>query len=71
MLFVVQSKGDIGSPSLLNGSRRNRIAKGSGTSVPEVNKLLKQFNETCKLMKMVSGGGARGLMGNLGRMQPR
>lgn len=59
------------NPSLINGSRRIRIANGSGTSVPEVNKLLKQFNETCKLMKMVSGGGARGLMSNLGRMQRR
>lgn len=57
------------NPLLLNGSRRNRIAKGSGTSVPEVNKLLRQFNETCKLMKMASGGGVRGLMGNMGRMR--
>ena len=54
------------NPALLNGSRRNRIARGSGTSVPEVNKLLKQFNETCKLMKMVSNG-PRGKMGNIVR----
>lgn len=52
------------NPSLINGSRRSRIAAGSGTSVPEVNKLLKQFNETCKLMKMVSNG-PRGRLGNL------
>ena len=50
------------NPSLMNGSRRNRIAKGSGTSVQEVNKLMKQFSETCRLMKSVSGGGARNLM---------
>ncbi|MBQ2488222.1 MAG: signal recognition particle protein [Bacteroidales bacterium] len=50
------------NPSIMNGSRRNRIAKGSGTSVPEVNKLLKQFGETCRLMKSVSGGGVRNLM---------
>ncbi len=44
-----------GNPALLNGSRRARIAKGSGTSVVEVNKLLKQFEETRKMMKMVTG----------------
>ncbi len=42
------------NPALLNGSRRARIAKGSGTSVAEVNKLLKQFEETRKMMKMVT-----------------
>ncbi|GHS90922.1 signal recognition particle protein [Bacteroidia bacterium] len=44
------------NPAILNGSRRARIAKGSGTSVVEVNKLLKQFDETRKMMKMVTGG---------------
>jgi len=42
------------NPSILNGSRRARIAKGSGTSVQEVNKLLKQFEETRKMMKMMT-----------------
>ncbi len=42
------------NPSLLNGSRRNRIAKGSGTSIQEVNRLLKQFEDTRKMMQMVS-----------------
>lgn len=42
------------NPSILNGSRRARIAKGSGTSVQEVNRLLKQFDETRKMMKMVA-----------------
>ena len=42
------------NPALLDGSRRNRIAKGSGTSVQEVNRLLKQFEETRKMMKMVT-----------------
>ena len=41
-------------PSILNGSRRQRIAAGSGTSVQEVNKLLKQFDETRKMMRMVT-----------------
>ncbi len=44
-------------PIILNGSRRKRIAEGSGTSVQEVNKLLKQFDETRKMMKMMSKGG--------------
>ncbi|MFI3259265.1 MAG: signal recognition particle protein [Rikenellaceae bacterium] len=44
-------------PSLLNAKRRERIAKGSGTSVAEVNKLIKQFEQTSKMMKMVAGGG--------------
>lgn len=42
------------TPTLLNGNRKNRIAKGSGTSVQEVNKLLKQFDDTRKMMKMMS-----------------
>jgi len=52
------------NPSLMNGSRRKRIAEGSGTSIAEVNRLLKQFEDMRKLMKMVSGGGAK----NLARM---
>ena len=43
-------------PSLINGSRRKRIASGSGTNIQEVNRLLKQFSETRKMMKMVSQG---------------
>jgi signal recognition particle subunit SRP54 len=43
-------------PSVLNGPRRKRIADGSGTTVQEVNRLLKQFDETRKMMKMVSQG---------------
>ncbi|HHU98937.1 MAG TPA: signal recognition particle protein [Bacteroidales bacterium] len=50
------------NPMLLNGSRRKRIAEGSGTTVMEVNRLLKQFDETRKMMKMVAKGG------NLSRM---
>jgi len=42
------------NPGILNGSRRARIAKGSGTAVSEVNKLLKQFEETRKMMKMMT-----------------
>ena len=42
-------------PEILNGTRRTRIAKGSGTSIQEVNRLLKQFDQTRKMMKMVTG----------------
>jgi signal recognition particle subunit SRP54 len=45
------------NPVVLNGSRRKRIALGSGTSVQEVNKLLKQFDDTRRMMKMMSKGG--------------
>jgi len=41
------------NPDILNGSRRNRIAKGSGTNIQEVNKLIKQFDDTRKMMKMM------------------
>ncbi|KOH45144.1 signal recognition particle protein [Sunxiuqinia dokdonensis] len=55
-------------PSLLNGSRRKRIANGAGTDIQEVNRLIKQFSETRKMMKMVSQGKNMGrMMGNLPR----
>jgi signal recognition particle subunit SRP54 len=44
------------NPSLINGGRRKRIANGSGTDIQEVNRLLKQFGETRKMMRMVSQG---------------
>ncbi len=44
------------NPDIINGSRRMRIAKGSGTTVQDVNRLLKQFEESKKMMKMLSGG---------------
>ncbi len=52
------------NPGILNGPRRARIAKGSGTNVAEVNKLLKQFEETRKMMKMMTSSnfGKKGLM---------
>jgi signal recognition particle subunit SRP54 len=54
------------NPAILNGSRRKRIATGSGTSVQAVNQLLKQFDETRKMMKMVAAGKNMGrMMGNL------
>jgi len=54
-------------PSLLNGSRRKRIADGSGTNIQEVNRLIKQFAETRKMMKIVSQGkNLNRMMGNAG-----
>ena len=43
-------------PSVLNGSRRKRIAAGCGKTIQDVNRLIKQFDETRKMMKMLSGG---------------
>jgi signal recognition particle subunit SRP54 len=53
------------NPDVLNGSRKKRIANGSGTDVQEVNKLIKQFDDMRKMMRMVSGGKAKGLMNML------
>ena len=47
-------------PTIINGSRRRRVAAGSGTSLTDVNRLIKQFGEMQKLMKQLSGGGRRG-----------
>ncbi|MCH4896593.1 MAG: signal recognition particle protein [Marinifilaceae bacterium] len=52
------------NPTLIDGSRRRRIARGAGKQVSEINMLLKQFEETRKMMKMMTGGGA----GMAGRM---
>ena len=49
-------------PELINGSRRNRIAKGSGQSLPEVNRLMKQFDETRKMMRMMQDKNAMSRM---------
>ena len=51
-------------PEILNGTRRTRIAKGSGTSIQEVNRLLKQFEQTRKMMKLVTGS-------KMGKMMPK
>ena len=50
------------NPDILNLSRKQRIAKGSGTDIQEVNRLIKQFDQTRKMMKMVSGMGMKGMM---------
>ena len=55
-------------PVIIDGSRRLRIAGGSGTTVKAVNQLLKQFGEMKKMMKQMVGGGAANLPGGMGRM---
>ncbi len=57
------------NPEILNTSRRQRIAKGSGTSVQDVNRLIKQFDQTRKMMKMVTGAGMRNMMGAMKNMK--
>lgn len=53
------------NPGILNTSRRQRIAKGSGTNIQEVNRLIKQFDQTRKMMKMVTGGSMKGMMSRM------
>jgi signal recognition particle subunit SRP54 len=55
--------GERQNPSMINGSRRRRIAQGSGTQIQDVNRLLKQFAETRKLMKRFIQGGKKGKIG--------
>lgn len=56
------------NPEILNKSRRERIARGSGTSVQEVNRLIKQFDQTRKMMKMVTGSKMNKMMGQMAKM---
>jgi signal recognition particle subunit SRP54 len=50
------------TPKSIDSSRKKRIAKGSGTSVNEVNQLMKQFNQMSKMMKTMQGGGSKKMM---------
>ncbi|MEX2044860.1 MAG: signal recognition particle protein [Opitutus sp.] len=58
-------------PDILNGSRRQRIAKGAGVKLVEVNQLLKQFQQMQKMMKMMKGGGGKRMMKQMEAMQGR
>jgi len=55
------TKGERRNPKLLNGSRRRRIASGSGTSVPEINRLLKQYQDMADITKKMKKLGHKGL----------
>ena len=57
------------NPEILNTSRKNRIAKGSGTSIQEVNRLIKQFDQTRKMMKMVTGNQMASMMSRMKGMK--
>ncbi len=59
------------NPALLNGSRRKRIADGSGTTIAEVNRLIKQFDDTKKMMKNMAGAGAGNAMRKMGQLKRR
>jgi signal recognition particle subunit SRP54 len=59
------TKAEKNNPKILNGSRRRRIAEGSGTSVQEVNRLLKQFKQVSAMMKKAGKKGKRGLLGGM------
>lgn len=59
------------NPAILNGSRRKRIAQGAGTDIQEVNKLIKQFGDTRKMMRMMTGGGKAKMANMMQRMQAK
>lgn len=63
-IIFSMTPGERENPKILNGSRRKRIAVGAGTEIQEVNRLIKQFGETSKMMKMMTSGGGR-KMGNM------
>ncbi len=65
-IILSMTPGERKNPAILNGSRRKRIAEGSGTSIQEVNRLLKQFDDTRRMMKMVTANKGRN-MGNMMR----
>ena len=59
-IVLSMTKAERKKPELMNGSRRARVAKGSGRPIQEVNRLLEQFREMQKMMKKVAGGGGPG-----------
>ncbi len=67
---IIQSMtpGERKNPSVINASRRKRIAAGSGTRVQDVNKLLKQFEQTRKMMKQFSGMSKKMAKGGRGKL---
>lgn len=70
---IIQSmtKEEKNDPTILNGNRRKRIAMGSGTSIAEVNRLVKQFEDMRKVMKTVAGGGGKNAMRNMAALRRR
>ena len=68
-IILSMTKLERNNPKVLNGSRRKRIADGSGTTVQDVNRLLKQFDDMTKMMKNISRGGKNRMMQNFGLPQ--
>jgi signal recognition particle subunit SRP54 len=64
------TKGERSRPDVIKGSRKRRIAMGSGTQIQDVNRLLKQFMQMQKMMKKMSGGGMKKMMRNMKGMMP-
>ena len=73
-IILSMTKEERANPSLMNPSRKNRIARGAGVDVSEVNRLVKQFEQMRKMMKQLPGmmkgrrGGFGGLGGGLGNL---
>ena len=63
-IILSMTKTERAKPDIINGSRRKRIAKGSGCTVEDVNRLLKQFDQMKKMMKQLSSSKMRGMFGN-------
>ncbi len=64
------TKGERARPELIKGSRKKRIAAGSGTQVQDVNRLLKQFTQMQKMMKKMQKGGMKNMMRQMKGMMP-
>ena len=67
-IVLSMTKKERRNPDILNGSRRLRIAKGSGTQVSDVNALIKQFSQMREMMRMMKGGKGKELMRRMGQM---
>lgn len=65
-MILSMTKSERTNPKIINGSRRIRIAKGSGTNVQDVNRLLKQFEDMSKMMKTLTQGKKSRMFGGLG-----
>ncbi len=68
---IIQSmtKEERAKPKILNGSRRKRIARGSGNSIQDVNRLIKQYDEMLRMMKQFNSKGGKKLLGNLNNLK--
>jgi signal recognition particle subunit SRP54 len=68
-IIYSMTKEERSKPRILNGSRRKRIARGSGNSIQEVNRLIKQYGEMQKMMKKFNSKGGKKLLGNLNNIK--